>query len=66
MFAANPIGADSSQVERRQMFAHPYPSSTRSIRLAAVLMAAVFALALYMQADPATAAPLRYVALGDS
>jgi lysophospholipase L1-like esterase len=29
-------------------------------------MAAVFALALYMQADPATAAPLRYVALGDS
>jgi lysophospholipase L1-like esterase len=29
-------------------------------------MAAVFAFALYLQATPATAAPLRYVALGDS
>jgi lysophospholipase L1-like esterase len=48
------------------MFAHPYSSSTRSSRLAAVLIAAAFALALYLQAPSASAAPLRYVALGDS
>jgi lysophospholipase L1-like esterase len=48
------------------MFAHPHSSSTRSRRLAAVFIAAVFALALCVQAARATAAPLRYVALGDS
>jgi hypothetical protein len=48
------------------MFARPYSSSTRSRRLAAVFIAAVFALALSAQAAQATVSPLRYVALGDS
>jgi len=48
------------------MFVRSYSSSTPSRRLIAVFIAAVFAFALCVQAAQATAAPLRYVALGDS
>jgi len=48
------------------MLVRPYSTSTLSRRLAAASIAAVFALALYIQAARAIAAPLHYVALGDS
>jgi lysophospholipase L1-like esterase len=48
------------------MVARPHSTSPRTRRLAAVIAAAVLAFALAAQAAQATAAPLRYVALGDS